>query len=309
MTTRVEGGRDSRPLRWTLEEGRHRVGRNPNNRIVLNHPTVSREHAEIRVAGDRVEIADLGSRNGTFVNGKRIGETVVVTPGSRVRFGSVNFVVASVETPARLASPRAISLVCASEDSVLLEPDQALSSMRVSWEDVRSEIETGSFLERSLFRVMSEAGALLIHQHKLGEVFDAILEMAATIIPGRRILILLQEPGETAPVVRAARPADCAPGDRIMLSKTLLDAVLNGRESMLITDAQLDPRFAGHASIVASQTRSALVAPLFDNERVLGLIYADTNDPSLRYDQDQLRAFTLFANLTAVKITNLRLLE
>ena len=55
--------------------------------------------------------------------------------------------------------------------------------------------------------------------------------------------------------------------------------------------------------------RSALVAPLFDNERVIGLIYADTNDPSVRYDLDHLRIFTMLANLIAIKITNTRLLD
>jgi phosphoserine phosphatase RsbU/P len=309
MTYRIEGALGSQFLRWTLQDGHHRVGRSPGNQIVLFHRTVSREHAEIRVDGEKIEIEDLGSRNGTFVNGERVEGTAAATPGSQVRFGNVNLVLTGDEVTSPPKSSGEVRPKRAVEGTVLLERDQVLASTRVSWDDVQSELETGSFLGRSLFRVMAEAGALLVLPRTLDEVFDAILRMASTIIPGRRILILLQETEGAPPTIRAAWPAEHAAEDRILLSTTLLDAVLKGRESILITDAQLDPRFAGHASIVASQIRSALVAPLFDNERVLGLIYADTNDPTLHYDQDQLRAFTMFANLTAVKITNTRLLE
>jgi GAF domain-containing protein len=94
--------------------------------------------------------------------------------------------------------------------------------------------------------------------------------MAASIIRARRILILLKEGADAEPQVCAAWPSGQPANERIMLSKTMLDEILNGRESLLVTDAQLDPRFRGHASIVAQQIRSALGAPLFDNERVLG---------------------------------------
>jgi phosphoserine phosphatase RsbU/P len=49
--------------------------------------------------------------------------------------------------------------------------------------------------------------------------------------------------------------------------------------------------------------------PLFDNERVLGVLYADTSDYSVHYGQEQLEVLTLLANMAAVKITNGRLLE
>ena len=309
MSYRLEGTIGSQSMKWDLEDGAHRVGRSPGNEIVVPHGTVSREHALIRVAADKVEIEDLGSRNGTFINGRGLTGSSVVAAGSRIRFGTVELILAKEGVPISPPDDLAGQSARAHEGTVLFETDNALTSKRVKWDEVQSKIDTGSFLERSLFRVVTEAGSLLVMPRQIEDVFKEVLRMAASIIPARRILLLLQEGEKSEPVVRAAWPEEQSTDHRIMLSHTLLDAVLQGRESVLVTDAQFDPRFAGHASIVASQIRSALVAPLFDNERVLGLIYADTNDPVLHYNQDQLRAFTMFANLTAVKITNTRLLE
>ncbi len=309
MSYRLEGTIGSQSMKWTLEDGSHRVGRGQGNEIVVPHGAVSREHAVIRVDGEKIEIEDLGSRNGTFINGRGLTGSSAVAAGSRIRFGTVELVLAREGFPTPPPEGQADRPDRAHEGTVLFETDNVLSSKRVKWDEVQSKIDTGSFLERSLFRVVTEAGGLLVMPRPIEDVFKEVLRMAASIIPARRILLLLQENEKSEPVVRAAWPEEQAADHRIMLSHTLLDAVLQGRESVLVTDAQFDPRFAGHASIVASQIRSALVAPLFDNERVLGLIYADTNDPVLHYNQDQLRAFTMFANLTAVKITNTRLLE
>ena len=55
-----------------LEHGRTSMGRRPYNNIVLEHPTTSGEHAAVQVDDDSVTIEDLGSTNGTYVNGVRV---------------------------------------------------------------------------------------------------------------------------------------------------------------------------------------------------------------------------------------------
>src|SRR6185503_1238600 len=70
-----------------------------------------------------------------------------------------------------------------------------------------------------------------------------------------------------------------------------------------------DPRFQGQQSIVAQSVHSAMAVPLFDNEKVLGLLYVDSHDLTISFDNDQLELLTLLANMAAVKITNARLLE
>jgi serine phosphatase RsbU (regulator of sigma subunit) len=146
------------------------------------------------------------------------------------------------------------------------------------------------------------------------ELYDALLDAVAKVIPARRLALLLHDdPGtsqetDDPPPVRAARPALPA-GESLLLSRTLLRTVLHQRQSLLVVDARADARYKDQASIVALDLRSAMVAPLFDNEWVIGVLYADTSDPRVHFDEEQLRAFALLANLVAVKITNSRLLN
>jgi DNA-binding winged helix-turn-helix (wHTH) protein len=71
-----------------LAEGENTVGRNPANRVWIDGTSVSREHARIVIAGGRATIEDRGSRNGTFVDGKRISARHPLQDGSVVAFGS-----------------------------------------------------------------------------------------------------------------------------------------------------------------------------------------------------------------------------
>lgn len=63
------------------------IGRNPDNTIVINNPSVSARHARLQVAGETYRINDLASTNGTHVNGKPVTETLLRFD-DRIRFGA-----------------------------------------------------------------------------------------------------------------------------------------------------------------------------------------------------------------------------
>ena len=71
-----------------LAEGEFVVGRNATCQLSLDDSLVSRRHAILTVSADRVEVADLGSRNGVLVNGERITGRVAIAPGDRIVIGS-----------------------------------------------------------------------------------------------------------------------------------------------------------------------------------------------------------------------------
>ena len=66
------------------------VGRDLGCDVPILEQGVSRRHAELRVTGDGVRVTDLGSRNGTWLNGHRISERVA-SPNDSISFGSVKF--------------------------------------------------------------------------------------------------------------------------------------------------------------------------------------------------------------------------
>lgn len=78
---------------FRLDTPTSRVGRSSSATVCLFHPTVSRRHAELSISVGQLVVHDRGSRNGTFVDGRKV-VTAVLNLGSEVRFGDVNLVVA-----------------------------------------------------------------------------------------------------------------------------------------------------------------------------------------------------------------------
>ena len=74
-------------MRFPLRLGETLIGRSPYCSIVINDGLVSRQHAAIRVTREGMQVEDLGSRNGTFVNRQRVSGTQVLSPGDRIEIG------------------------------------------------------------------------------------------------------------------------------------------------------------------------------------------------------------------------------
>lgn len=72
-----------------LAQGANAVGRDPAADVFVNDASVSRQHARLVVNGSVATVEDLGSKNGTFVRGQRIGEATAVANGDELEFGHV----------------------------------------------------------------------------------------------------------------------------------------------------------------------------------------------------------------------------
>jgi DNA-binding winged helix-turn-helix (wHTH) protein len=89
-----------RPIGWlccgarefALWQGPQLAGRDPQLRICLASPKVSRQHAHIVVSEGTVLISDLESKNGTFVDGVRIAAPTPLHPGAEIRIGPFTLV-------------------------------------------------------------------------------------------------------------------------------------------------------------------------------------------------------------------------
>lgn len=77
--------------RTPLATGASVIGRDPNASVWLDLPGVSRQHARVVVAGEQVTVADLDSKNGTYVRGERIRSAVAVADGDEIRVGPAVF--------------------------------------------------------------------------------------------------------------------------------------------------------------------------------------------------------------------------
>ncbi len=102
--------------RYPLRQGETTVGRSPYCSVQLMSLQASREHAAISVSGDVAVITDLGSRNGTFVNERRITGPTRIVPGDKVSIGGLDLVLfestsiadAAANTQENLAIPASV---------------------------------------------------------------------------------------------------------------------------------------------------------------------------------------------------------
>ncbi len=92
VVLRVHGA-PARPDPFVLASGTVVVGAGSKAGLIIEDDTVSRAHAELTLTPDGVLVRDLGSRNGTFYRGQRIG-SLTVAPGGRIVLGSVEMTIA-----------------------------------------------------------------------------------------------------------------------------------------------------------------------------------------------------------------------
>ena len=290
MPLTLVGTVEGRPVRQELQEGVLVIGRGAEAGLRLAVASVSRRHVEIHRTGDKVVVEDLGSRNGTRVNGRPVSGSMEVQPGDRIDVAGIVL---------QLEGDHPVDLTCYNESATLVPEEE------ISWEEVRAERQTKRDRQSRLFQILAEAGELLTIRREPEELYEPILDLLETALDPERGFILLVQEGAPDPVVVASRIKGSREGDSLALSRTMVARVLHHRTSFLTTDPVNDPNMDGAMSMVSQSIRTAVAAPLFDNEEVIGLLYAD-DTRAKRITRDELRAFTQLANSIAVAITHSR---
>ena len=110
---------------YTLEGDQLMIGRDSSNEIVINDAEVSRRHARLTFQGGKYVLEDLGSTNGTFVNGQRLTGPRVLKPGEVVSFGEqivLVFEMVSIDPGATVAAPRAAAIPSISRPATIPPP-------------------------------------------------------------------------------------------------------------------------------------------------------------------------------------------
>jgi sigma-B regulation protein RsbU (phosphoserine phosphatase) len=277
---------------WPVEELPARIGRSSSNLVQVLDSSVSREHAELARDGSRIMIRDLGSRNGTRVNGLDASSPVEVKPGDTIEVGHVMIRAGAEETSTQWAS----------------SPGHA-SSLRLRVADVLQRPTADARDPNRLVRLLAEAGQMLVLPRPMRETCEEILRLVERAVPSNRLIILLRGKDGDGLEQVAARTRGMSAKDPLALSQTIVNIVLGENTAVITADAMNDPRFASAQSVVGNMIHSAMAVPLYDNARVLGILYADSANPTVLYGAEQLELLTLLGNMAAVKISNSRLLE
>lgn len=285
---------------WRLDPGVYVAGRDQQVDLVINDTTVSRKHAQIEVIADgTARLTDLGSLNGTMVNEQRLTGTTALKPGDSVTFGTVAFLFA-LDNDSASKRP-AVSIIDAKENHT------SISALPIA--EVLAPLPLRDYTNPNIFKAISDMAKMLILPQTVDDMFCEALDMLQGIIAADRAAIFLAKEGSESLTLINFRLANKQSSDSFSISRSIVREVLTNKNAVVFSDLITDERFARQESIMISGIRSAMAAPLIDGQKVLGILYADTTDPSQRYSEETLKIIATFADILAAKINNHNLLK
>ena len=267
----------------------------------LTDGTVSRQHARLTQRNGRWSIEDMGSVNGTFVNGVKVATITRLHRGDQIRCGRTLLVFGArgeggtplleVDENGGFLEASIMASVPASEDSIIIPTPEAgaeaIDNLRIIY-NLTTEIS-------SIF----DLGRLA--QRTLEVVFDLIH-------PQRAYLLLFGRDGQLVPM--AARDRDGVTDPRPMpISRTIINEVAQKQVGILSSNAMRDKRFSSGKSVHDYGIRSAICVPIKGRDRVLGVIHVDSSVADHTYSTEQLRLLTAIGYQTGLVIENVRLHE
>jgi hypothetical protein len=238
------------------------LGRGADCEFRIEHDSVSRRHAEIWRDGEHWRVIDLGSKNGTFLAGSRIGSVRIERSGW-LRLGDVH---------------------CEFE---LLSAEAAAG------------IEQRQALRRANSRVFAER---LEAQTSLPDLLLETVRSAVELVECERGFLLLGDGDELKVAARHAIEPDALRGRDFGGSAGAVQRALQAGVPLVINDIAQDPELAARASVAASGLRSLLCIPLRSDGQLLGLLYADSRRPGALISQFELQLLDAFVERAALWI-------
>ena len=270
------------------------VGRALDNDVRMTSTKVSRHHSRIEAQNGQAWVIDLGSANGTAVNGEKVDRRLLV-PGDAIEFGGKSVrIVLGGESEAVAPAPGAE-----------LEGEAGLRTL-----------SGDAQMERDNLKVFAKITRELVGQTELLPLLRMIVDSAVALVGGERGFVLLRDPNRdpdpgpkiavermTVSVARSFDHSDIVV-PRSRLSMGIAGQVVDGSKPVLSLDAAQDERFEGMASVEDLRLRSVMCLPIFADDRVEGVLYVDNRLQFGAFDQEDLELVELFSGQASIALGN-----
>ncbi len=288
----VIAGHPSVPL--DPAHGVYKLGRASDNDIALDDLSLSRHHACVRFSRGLWLAEDLGSKNGTGLNGEALTEPRPLQAGDELTPGNLKFRVCDatdtgppVVIQAKETAPWIPSIILGAEELrrggiPVTEGERAQAALALLERVALDLAQVGSAAQLPML-------LQALHQHLAAD---------------RGALLLRDGAGHLAPVATIGGEQTDAP---IQIPRTLVDAAFGKGQAILLAD--VEGAGAASASMVNIGIRSALATPLEAEGQLLGLLYMDVLNPTRHFDREDLRLATVVAHLVASRVRAARMEE
>jgi adenylate cyclase len=294
------------------------LGRALNSDLPVLDPTISRRHAEVTADATGVAVRDLGSSNGTFVSGARVG-TARLSGGDRILFGKVQFEVrelsamlvddASADKVRRAAraGTTIIRQVAVPDADEALEIALRASGVHKAIEEGRAAVPQAE-RDRLKLTLLLEISKALTRTTDEESLLEKMVQFTFRLLDvGHVSILLLDDTGALLPRIARTRSGDVSAHE---ISPTLAQTVVEQKVAVLsdvFATASHETPSASPAVTPSALARNAACAPLIAGEgRVLGVLYVDSLRPHSRVSDEDLDFLVSFAGIGAVALDNIR---
>ena len=304
---------DGRPQVFNLTKAEASIGRSNENDIVLNDFSVSRRHAYLKKENGTWVIYDNQSTNGIRVNDHAVPRSPVVD-GDQALVGTflLRFreeVEAAVPTGKRLVDSTSTCIRPISEFNLDFGLEKS-AQMTPETTDTKKRAALDVAYKNKVFEILVQVAKTLISADAVEAVLQKVMDLVFEYLPVDRAFLLLEEKGDLQLRVSRLKSKQRATSDgSAPYSRTIVDMVVRQKVAVLTSDAQTDERFEAGMSIRIQQIRSAMCAPLWNRDSVIGVIHVDSPLHVGSFTEKDLDLLTALANFAAVAIERARLHE
>ena len=262
------------------------LGRASDCTIPIKDRFLSRKHAEIVFERGAWFVRDCGSVNGTLVNGVKVVDPVPLRAGDRIALGDSEVVFHSDEATSQL---------------IPVDSDSHATNLAIKVD----EEERGT--ERT--RILNSLAIEFLADRPMSDLFEFILDRVVGLLHPSRAAMALFGPDRTDFENVKLRRQDPTQSTDLLISRTLLREVVDGRQVVSYFDTSQDEKLARAQSIIAQNIRSAVCAPLLVGDAVLGVLYIDYTSQRGAVTENDVRLVAQIARFAAVTLERTRLRE
>jgi transcriptional regulator with GAF, ATPase, and Fis domain len=287
---------------FSVSEGTVSIGRDPSNDLWIADQSLSRQHCLLVPQDGQFTIRDLGSKNGTRVNGVPVGEQVL-HDGDHISVGNSVFSfqleggdVHLERSPVELTDTTEMEFspfLLRPDDALYLQPDKVTASLPKT---ARMALNLNSLL-----KIATRIGGIRdqdsLQWQLLGLVFD--------VVPAERGAVLLFDGTEEfSPPVAWDRVQ--GPAHPVRVSRTVLQSMRRDGIGLVVSDVSNDATLARVETLAELHIRSLLCVPLVVSSAVVGAIYLDSKSPASHFDESHLQVMTAVAGIASLALQNVR---
>jgi adenylate cyclase len=276
---------------------------------------VSKEHASIERMGRDFILRDLGSSNGTFVNGRRVAE-MRLRDGDEITLGASKLVFHTGETaaapaPSLMAGTHGggakgtrVTVVAQAHSipAVLAQLEQESAPQNFRPAEQIQELQALKREYEKLRQAYEFHRQVMSQQGDQKELFDQILSVAFELLAADHGVILKRDGAGQFTAV-AVRERASAQGN-VVVSDTLLQKVAETHKAVLTADAIIDERFSSSESIVAQGIRSAMAVPLLSKGQLEAVLFLDTRQQTNAFSEKDLTILSGIAAQAGIALEN-----